>query len=142
MKIIDHMRRCTEEYSKVTGLRFGVLQTPAESTCHRLALIDRKMFGDRVVVQGDRLTESIYYTNNSHVVPSANIPLGERIKIESSFHPLTRGGAILHVWLGEANPSPEALFNLTKRIASGSLVGRNINLHDYELRSIERDNAS
>ena len=122
LKIIDHMRRETEEYSKVTGLRFGILQTPAESTCHRLALIDRKMFGDRAVVQGDGLTDSIYYTNSSHVVPSANIPLGERIKIESSFHPLTRGGAILHVWLGEANPSPEALFNLTKRIASRSLT--------------------
>jgi len=122
LKIISHMANRAEEYTKETGGRFGILQTPAESTCHRLALIDRKMFGDRAVVQGDFNNGSPYYTNSSHVKPSADIPFGQRVKIEASFHPITRGGAIMHVWLGEANPSPEAIASLTKRIATKSLA--------------------
>ena len=49
--------------------------------------------------------------------PNADIPLFERMKIEGSFHPLTDGGAMSHIWLGEAHPNPEAIMNLTKKIA-------------------------
>jgi len=122
LKVIGHMVDRAEEYSKETGARFGVLQTPAESTCHRLALIDRKLYGGKAVVQGDPRNGSVYYTNSSHVRPSADVPFGQRVKIEASFHPLTRGGAIMHVWLGEANPAPEAIFSLTKRIATKTLA--------------------
>jgi len=122
LKVIGHMVDRAQEYSKETGARFGVLQTPAESTCHRLALIDRKLYGDKAVVQGDLRNGSVYYSNSSHVRPSADIPFGQRVKIEASFHPLTRGGAIMHIWLGEANPTPEAIFSLTKRIATRTLA--------------------
>jgi ribonucleoside-triphosphate reductase len=122
LKVIGHMGSRAEEYSKETGARFGILQTPAESTCHRLALIDRKKYGDKAVVQGDLGNGSLYYTNSSHVKPSADIPFAQRVKIEASFHPITRGGAITHVWLGEANPSPEAMFSLTKRLATRTLA--------------------
>jgi len=122
LKVISHMAGRVEEYSKESGGRFGILQTPAESTCHRLALIDKKMYGDKAVVQGDAANGAPYYTNSSHVKPSADISFGQKVKIEASFHPITRGGAIMHVWLGEANPSPEALFSLTKRIATRTLT--------------------
>jgi len=122
LKVIGRMGSKAEEYSKETGARFGILQTPAESTCHRLALIDRKMYGDKAVVQGDPGNGSLYYTNSSHVKPSADIPFGQRVKIEASFHPITRGGAIMHVWLGEAYPSAEAMFSLTMRLATRTLA--------------------
>jgi ribonucleoside-triphosphate reductase len=48
--------------------------------------------------------------------------LFDRIQVEASFHPLTKGGAILHVWLGENNPSPEALWSLTEKIATRTLT--------------------
>ena len=79
-------------------------------------------YGDRAVVQGDRRSGSVYYTNSSHAMPSAGIPLLERIRIEASFHPLVCGGAILHVWLGEANPDHVALWKLTTNIAQHSLA--------------------
>ncbi len=119
LKTIQHMVKLTNLFSEETGLRFGCLQTPAESTAHRLALIDSKVFGKNAVVQGDG---EPYYTNSSHVRPSAAISLLDRVQIESSFHPLTRGGVIFHVWLGEKNPSPEALLNLTRRIATKTLT--------------------
>lgn len=122
LKVIRHMVDRTAGYAEETGYRFGCIQTPAESCAHRLALVDRKIFGDRAAVQGDTGNGGVYYTNSSHVRPSAGLPLVERIKIESSFHPLTKGGAILHVWLGEGNPSAETVWSLIKRVATKSLA--------------------
>jgi len=124
LKIIKFMANTVAEYSETNGdgLRFGCVQTPAESCAHRLALIDRRKYGDKAVVQGDRENGSVYYTNSSHVQPSADLPLMNRIKIEASFHPLTRGGAILHVWLGESAPDPSAIWQLTQRIATQTLT--------------------
>jgi len=85
-------------------------------------LVDRRLFGEKAVVQGDVGNGGIYYTNSSHIRPSAGIPLLERIRVESSFHPLTKGGAILHVFLGESNPSPKAIWSLIRRIATESLA--------------------
>jgi len=122
LKFMRHMVERSNEFSEETGFRFGTLQTPAESCAYRLALIDRKLYGNKAVVQGDLVNGSPYYTNSSHVRPSAGIPLLDRINIEASFHPLLRGGVILHVWLGENNPSTEALWSLTRRIATKSLT--------------------
>ncbi|MFB0503132.1 MAG: anaerobic ribonucleoside-triphosphate reductase [Candidatus Bathyarchaeia archaeon] len=122
LKLLRHMIDRANEYSDETGLRFGCIQTPAESCAYRLALIDLKTFGGDALVEGDLLSGGVYYTNSSHVRPSADIPILDRINIEASFHPLTRGGAILHVWLGEANPSPEALYKLTRHIATNTLT--------------------
>jgi ribonucleoside-triphosphate reductase len=122
LKVIRHMVNRVNAYGEETGYRFGCIQTPAESCAHRLALVDRKAFGEQAILQGDIGNGGIYYTNSSHVRPSAGIPLFDRINIESSFHPLTKGGAIMHVWLGESNPSPEAVWKLIKRIATKSLA--------------------
>ncbi len=122
LRVVRHMVDRVGGYAKDTGYRFGCIQTPAESCAHRLALVDRKIFGDKAVVQGDTGNGGIYYTNSSHVRPSAGIPLLERIRVESSFHPLTKGGAILHVWLGESNPSAESVWSLIRRVAKESLA--------------------
>jgi ribonucleoside-triphosphate reductase len=122
LKVIKHLADVCNEFSEETGIRFGLLQTPAESVAHRLALIDLKKYGDKAVVQGEREKAAVYYTNSSHVQPSADIPLGQRIKVESSFHPLTRGGAIMHLWIGESSPDPEAIWSFTKKIATQTLA--------------------
>jgi ribonucleoside-triphosphate reductase len=122
LRVVRFMADLAEEYNKEGKLRYNVVQTPAESTAHRLAMVDYKLFKNKhkIVVKGGK--DSAYYTNSSHLYVGARIPLWRRIKIESSFHPLVQGGAIMHVWLGEAEPDSGALMKLTKRIASKSLA--------------------
>ncbi len=122
LKVIKHMAGKVEEMKEKTGQRWGMVQTPAESAALKLASIDLKRFGKSAVVQGEKKTKDVYYTNSSHVNYSANIPLFKRLEIDSSFHPLVQGGAISHIFLGENNPDPEALMKLTKRIASNTLT--------------------
>jgi anaerobic ribonucleoside-triphosphate reductase len=122
LQIVRHMSEKIDEFKKETGERWGTVQTPAESCAFRLANLDLKFFKDRAVMQGDKANGDVYYTNSSHVNYAANIPLFNRLKIDSSFHPLVQGGAISHIWLGEANPDPSALLKLTRRICTQTLT--------------------
>ncbi|MGV9103848.1 MAG: anaerobic ribonucleoside-triphosphate reductase, partial [Candidatus Thorarchaeota archaeon] len=62
-----------------------------------------------------------YYTNSTTLYVGADIPLSQRIKKEGMFHPYMDGGALTHVYLGEANPDPDALWVLTRKIAEETL---------------------
>jgi len=64
---------------------------------------------------------NVYYTNSTTLYVGANLPLSQRIKKEGMFHPFMDGGALTHVYLGEANPDPDALWELTKKIATDTL---------------------
>jgi len=115
LKVFRRMREITDRYKQETGLNFCLARTPAESSGARMAQIDSNRYGSKVIHNG--VGESAYYTNSFHVNPSADIPLWKRLGIESPFHPITTGGAMSHVWLGESNPSPEGTLELTKSIA-------------------------
>ncbi len=122
LNVLNEMSKIKDELIDRTGLRFGLLQTPAESAAYRLARLDLAKYNSRAVVQGEINTDSVYYTNSSHANVAADIPLWKRIKLESAFHPLTAGGAILHVWMGESNPNADALHFMNYKIAKNTLA--------------------
>lgn len=122
LKVMKFMKDVVARFREDTGLNFALARTPAESTAYRLATIDRKIYGDKAVFEGDPASNSIYYTNSFHVRPNADVSLFDRMKREGAFHPLTDGGAMSHVWLGEAHPNAEAIMNLTKKIATKTAI--------------------
>ncbi len=121
LKVIKYMNQRASELKDDTGLRWSVLQTPAESTAYRFAMLDWEKFKDKVIVQGD--AEASYYTNSSHVPVNSDVLLPEKIKIEEKFHPLTLGGHIFHAFMGEAYSQPDSLMSLTNKIARKSDLG-------------------
>ena len=121
LKLIEYMNKRADELKEETGYRWTVLQTPAESTAYRFAMLDREKFKDKIIVQGD--AETSYYTNSSHVPVNTDVLLPEKIKIESKFHPLTLGGHIFHAFMGESYSEPDSLMSLTNKIAHKSDIG-------------------
>jgi len=121
LKVIDYMNGRTQELKKDTGLRWTVLQTPAESTAYRFATLDREKFGNNAITQGD--SEAYYYTNSSHLPVDTSLNLAEKIRIEEQFHSRTLGGHIFHAFMGESHSDPEALMSLTNKIARKSDIG-------------------
>ncbi|HDH41562.1 MAG TPA: anaerobic ribonucleoside-triphosphate reductase [Candidatus Altiarchaeales archaeon] len=119
LKVFRKMREITDRFKEETGLNFCLARTPAESSAGRLARIDISRY-PQAVYNGEN--ESAYYTNSFHVRPNADIPLWKRLSIEGPFHPITTGGAMSHVWLGEANPDPDGILELTKRIISKTKI--------------------
>ncbi|MBU4072459.1 MAG: anaerobic ribonucleoside-triphosphate reductase, partial [Candidatus Thermoplasmatota archaeon] len=122
LKVMKHMKDKVAKLREETGLNFALARTPAESTAYRFATIDKRRFPSKAVYQGDPSTNSIYYTNSFHVRPNADVPLFQRMNVEGSFHPLTDGGAMSHVWLGDTNPDPEAVMKLTKDLATKTAI--------------------
>ncbi|UCH03474.1 MAG: anaerobic ribonucleoside-triphosphate reductase [Candidatus Thorarchaeota archaeon] len=120
IKVLKHLKKRSMEFEKETGLHFGVTRTPAESAAGRLAKKDYKAYpGIRKYLKGEH--PNVYYTNSTTLYVGADLPLSERIKKEGMFHPYMDGGALTHIYLGEANPDPDALWELTKKIAYQTL---------------------
>jgi len=138
VKLILEMQKHKKHLEETSGLKLALARTPAESTAQRFASADLLTENYRSkaekMVKGDlnnavtSLTEgakdvSVYYTNGTHAYVGAKIGLLDRINMEQKFFPLLNGGNMLHVWLGDASPDPEALYKLTKRIASQTNIG-------------------
>lgn len=100
-------------FNKRDGLRWSVIASPAESTAHRFAEINKKKYPD-TIVQGKK--GSYYLTNSSHIPVSTETTISDHIRNADKYHPLTGGGNILHIWLGEVWSDPEAIWNLNRKI--------------------------
>ncbi len=121
IKILEYINHRADQLKKETGLRWSVLQTPAESTAYRFASLDKEKFKEQAITQGDR--DAYYYTNSSHVPVNSDVLLPEKIRLEEKFHPLTPGGHIFHAFMGESYSSAESLMSLTNKIAKKSDIG-------------------
>lgn len=121
LKVIQYMNDRAAELKAETGLRWTILQTPAESTAYRFATLDQEKYKDKIIANGDDKTA--YYTNSSHVPVNADILLPEKIKIEEQYHSKTLGGHIFHAFMGESYSDPDALMSLTDKIARKSDIG-------------------
>ena len=121
VKCIEYLNERADKLKEETGLRWSVLQTPAESTAYRFATLDKEQFGDQAIVQGDGSAN--YYTNSSHVPVNTDVSLIDKIKIEEQYHSLTPGGHIFHAFMGESYSDPDSLMSLTNKISKKSDIG-------------------
>jgi len=123
MDLLKYMRDWTEFKMEMTGWRWTLTQSPAESTAGRFAKLDLREFGDRAIVNGDRSTGAVYYTNSSHLQVDADVPMFERARLEGEYHPICNGGHITHLFLGEGTPNPEGLMSLTEKLCRNTNMG-------------------
>lgn len=117
LKIIAYMKKEAERLSEKYGMRFVLEQTPAESTCFRLAKLDLEHYPEQAkqVIKGRTDRNEVYYTNSTYLNVGVRINPIERVKKEGMFHPLIEAGSLSHVWLGEARPDPESIANFVTK---------------------------
>ncbi|MFH1332527.1 MAG: anaerobic ribonucleoside-triphosphate reductase [archaeon] len=120
--VVKYIRDYANEMTKSSGLRFSVIASPAETCAARLSKLDIAKFGSKnVVISGN--DKAPYYTNSHMVKMDADVPLSQKVAIEQAYHPLTNGGHIFHIWLGEQSPSADALLDLTKKMCLKTDIG-------------------
>jgi len=120
INVIKHMLNGIDEFSKKDGVVYTFEQTPAESTAHRFAMLDKSRFSKRAYVQGSN--NGAYYTNSTHVPYHSDISLIDKINIEAEFHPYFTGGAICHIWMGESRPDPSGLNEFIRNLSNTKLA--------------------
>jgi ribonucleoside-triphosphate reductase len=128
-----YARKLSEQHSMTIALA----RTPAETTAQRFAVSDliheeyrecaeRVVKGDLDAVKRNlQRTRDlpVYYTNGTHLPPSADVPIFERARLEHVFFPIVDGGNIFHVFLGEATPDPRGLMDFGMRLARETQIG-------------------
>jgi len=117
LKAIATMQLESNKLREKYGMKFVLEQTPAESTCHRMARLDLMHCPKKAkqVVKGDLKTNEVYYTNSTLFSNDARLNPIDRVKQEGMFHPMIEAGSISHIWLGEARPDPESISNFVMK---------------------------
>lgn len=118
LKIISHMNIKCKQLSDQYGIKIVLEESPAESSGYRLSKLDMKYYPEQTkkVIKGSLENDEYYYTNSVHIAVDADVDYIERIEKQSKFHPLIEAGAIVHVWLGESEPSPDSIKNFVSKI--------------------------
>jgi len=99
VNVLSYIREWTRKTQKDTGKLWNLELTPAEGSCYRLALIDRKKFRD-IHTLGTK--KSPYYSSLI-VPPSYNISFRDRLSIEEKILPLFTGGTVFRTYVGNNN---------------------------------------
>lgn len=119
-KVLKFMLDRLRQYQDETGDFFNLEATPAEGTSFRLALLDRKEFGDKIIQQGT--PEVPYYTNSSQLPVGYTDDIFEALSKQERLQTMYTGGTVLHGFLGEAVSSVEAVKSLIRTATSSFRV--------------------
>ena len=114
MELITFMNQYCKELSKKHNIILKIEETPAESTAGRFAKLDRKKYGEMAFVQGNE--QGIYYSNSIHFAVNAKIDYIDELKYQSKFHDLVEAGSMVHIWIGDKKPSPQAIGDLIYKV--------------------------
>lgn len=123
-KVLDHMREKLADFQDETGNIFNLEATPAEGASYRLARTDKAQFPEiRTFNQekynggnGGRSVEP-YYTNSTQLPVGYTTDIFEALDLQDSLQSKYTGGTVLHVFLGEEEPSASATKKLVRKIA-------------------------
>ncbi|MFO8078518.1 MAG: ribonucleoside triphosphate reductase [Thermoplasmatota archaeon] len=122
-KVMDHMRDRISDYQEETGSIFNLEATPAEGASYRMARIDKKTYPDiRVYNQenyrrnGDRDVEP-YYTNSTQLPVGFTTDVFKALDLQDGLQTRYTGGTVLHIFLGEDAPNPDAVKQLVRKVA-------------------------
>ncbi|MCI8546540.1 MAG: anaerobic ribonucleoside-triphosphate reductase [Clostridia bacterium] len=111
IRVMKHLEDTVIKWRKETNIGFALYGTPAESLCYKFARIDKEKYG---IIKD--VTDKGYYTNSYHVDVREKIDAFEKLKFESEFQRLSKGGAISYVEIPNMQNNPQALEEVVKFI--------------------------
>lgn len=122
-KVLDYMRKRIADFQEESGNIFNLEATPGEGTSYRLARIDKKQYPDirtynqEIYTQNRGRDVEPYYTNSTQLPVGFTTDVFEALDLQDSLQTKYTGGTVLHIFLGEEEPSPTAIKNLVRKVA-------------------------
>ncbi|SEM58064.1 ribonucleoside-triphosphate reductase class III catalytic subunit [Syntrophus gentianae] len=118
LKIVGHMKKEIDRFSRKYGLRLILEQSPAETTAYRFARLDLRYFSPEAGrhIRGDVVRGGLYYNNSTHLDVSAKMRPLERVRQEGLFHSFLEGSALTNLRLAEERPAKEALAAFLRQV--------------------------
>ena len=142
IEVGNYIRRRLVDFQEETGHLYNYEATPAESTCYRFAMADKKVYPE-IFTQGSG--KNVYYTNSCHIpvnlVQDINTTFEHQDDLQSQF----TGGTVIHCWLEGAIPGDhakkivQAMFNKYKvPYMSLSPISRYCDEHGYIAERVDK----
>jgi ribonucleoside-triphosphate reductase len=131
----QYIRNKLVEFQEETGSLFNYEATPAESTCYRLALADKKVHED-IITQGSG--KDCYYTNSCHIPVKYIEGIDSTFKHQETLQSQFTGGTVIHLYMEGAISGEQAkniikstFTNYTVPYVSISPISRYCDEHGY-----------
>lgn len=96
LSVGEYIRNKLIEFQEETGHLYNYEATPAESTCYRLALLDKKKHPD-IITQGEG--DSVYYTNSCHIPVKLVTDIDSTFAHQDELQTQFTGGTVIHCYL-------------------------------------------
>ena len=104
-RVLEFMRKTLLQFQKSTGHLYNLEATPAESTCFRLAKLDKSLYPD-IITQGTGT--SVYYTNSCHVPVKDVEGIAALLDHQDSLQIMMTGGTVVHLYLAQGISGKQA----------------------------------
>ena len=101
----EYIRKKLLVFQEETGNLYNYEATPAESTCYRFALADKKDYPE-IITQGSG--KNVYYTNSCHIPVSLVKDINSTFAHQDDLQTQFTGGTVIHCWLEGAIPGEHA----------------------------------
>ena len=105
VKLLKYIRDKVREFQEETGHLYNLEATPAEGCSYRLAKIDKRRFGRKIITSGTAKTP--FYTNSTQLPVDCDFDLIDMLKHQEELQTLYTGGTVFHVYLGEGIPESQ-----------------------------------
>jgi len=121
-KVLEHMRDKMADFQEETGNIFNLEATPAEGASYRLARLDHSTYPDirtynkEFYGNGNGGSEP-YYSNSTQLPVGYTTDIFEALELQDNLQSKYTGGTVLHLFLGEEDPSPTATKTLVRRVS-------------------------
>lgn len=120
VRVVEFIRERALRLGEEYGFKVVLNQTPAESTSYRFARMDMRYHSTLAgrTVRGDIARGEVYYTNSTHLSPSARMSAIEKVAKEGRFHNLIDANPLTHIWIGGSMPQVGDVVELLRKTLS------------------------
>jgi ribonucleoside-triphosphate reductase len=116
-RVLDHMRERLQRFQEETGSLYNLEATPAEGTSYRLAKLDRDRLAGTCCGNGHPSGNGVpFYTNSSHLPVNYTDDIFLALDLQDELQTKYTGGTVMHVFLGEAVPDPQAVKRFVRTV--------------------------
>lgn len=147
LQVMKALNDKCDEWNEQLNLGFGIYGTPIETTTYKFAKLAKERFGDDVFVKLDGVDRD-YITNSYHIPVFEQIDAFEKLRIESKFQSLSKGGSISYIECPNLENNVGAALEVIKFIYDNNMYAELNTKSDYcqkcgydkEIELIDKDN--
>jgi ribonucleoside-triphosphate reductase len=120
LKVMDYLREVISEIQESSGDIFNLEATPAEGTCFRLCMLDKKKYPQILCANESEYRQGAapYYTNSSQLPVNFTDDIFETLRLQDGLQTKYTGGTVLHIFLGEQVSNTDAIKSLIRKITT------------------------